>query len=103
MTTGGAAVAPQSSPGAFHPGAQDVGLATLQQLSQATGGRVFTVSRSLGLREIYAGIAADLRLQYELGYTPPADMRPNSYHKLELKARDRKLAVRARRGFFAPP
>lgn len=81
----------------------DSGRATLEKLSESTGGRVFTVSRSTGLREIYAEIADDLRLQYEVGYTPPADVQPNSYHRLELRAKDRKLTVQARKGFFAQP
>ena len=81
----------------------DPGMAALQRLAESTGGRVFTVTRSLPLREIYAEIAEDLRLQYEVGYTPPADVQPNSYHRLELRAKDKKLAVQARKGFFAPP
>ncbi len=83
--------------------ARDPGLDALQKLSESTGGRVFTVSRNLSLREIYAQIGQDLRLQYELGYKPPPDMGPNSYHKLELKAKEKKLTVQARKGFFAPP
>jgi Ca-activated chloride channel homolog len=81
----------------------DRGMDALQKFSEATGGRVFTVSRTMGLREIFAAIAQDLRLQYELGYTPPGDTQPNSYHKLELKAKDKKLSVQARKGFYAPP
>lgn len=81
----------------------DPGLATLQKLAESTGGRVFTVSRTLPLRQIYTEIAEDLRLQYEVGYTPPADVQPNSYHKLELRAKDKKLTVQARKGFFAQP
>ncbi len=85
------------------PSGIDPGLAALQKFSESTGGRVFTVSRTMGLREIFAEIAQDLRLQYELGYTPPGDTQPNSYHRLELKAKDKKLSVQARKGFFAPP
>jgi Ca-activated chloride channel family protein len=85
------------------PSVVDPGLEALQKFSESTGGRVFTVSRTMGLREIFADIAQDLRLQYELGYTPPGDTQPNSYHKLELKAKDKKLTVQARKGFFAPP
>ena len=83
--------------------ARDPGLAALQKLAESTGGRVFTVSRTLPLRQIYAEIAEDLRLQYEVGYTPPANVQPNSYHKLELRAKDKKLVVQARKGFFAQP
>jgi len=81
----------------------DLGLEALDKLSESTGGHVFTVSRTMSLREIFAQIADDLRLQYELGYRPPSDTRPNSYHKLELKAKDKKLTVQARKGFFQPP
>ena len=57
--------------GMSNPHAQDPGTTTLQKLSESTGGRVFNVSRSESLRTIFAEIAADLRLEYELGYTPP--------------------------------
>jgi VWFA-related protein len=80
----------------------DAGLEALQKLSESTGGHVFTVSRTMSLREIFTQIADDLRLQYELGYKPPPDTQPNSYHKLELKAKDKKLTVQARKGFFQP-
>jgi Ca-activated chloride channel family protein len=85
------------------PPAFDPGLGALQKLSESTGGRVFAVSHTLSLREIFEQIGQDLRLQYELGYKPPPDTQPNSYHKLELKAKDKKLTVQARKGFFEPP
>ena len=80
----------------------DTGRGALEKLSEATGGRVFSVSRNRSLRQIFADIGQDLRLQYELGYKPPSDDKPNSYHKLELKAKDKKLTVQARKGFFEP-
>jgi len=89
--------------GAIGPTTPDPGLQILQRLSEATGGRVFTVTPALGLREIFAQIGQDLRLQYALGYTPPADTQPNSYHKLELKTKNSKLTVQSRKGFFAQP
>lgn len=81
----------------------DPGIGTLQKLSESTGGRVFNVTRSESLRTIFAEIANDLRLEYELGYTPPPDLAPNSYHRLEVRTRDRNLSVQARKGFFAQP
>jgi VWFA-related protein len=90
-------------PGGLSPQTPDPGMKILQSLSEATGGRVFTVSPKLSLREIFAQIGQDLRLQYALGYTPPADTQPNSYHKLELKAKNNKLTIQARKGFFAQP
>jgi Ca-activated chloride channel family protein len=85
------------------PPVADPGLGALERLSESTGGHVFRVSRTMSLREIFAQIGQDLRLQYELGYKPPPDTEPNSYHKLELKAKDKKLSVQARKGFFEPP
>jgi Ca-activated chloride channel family protein len=95
-------MADQFGSGASGRPAVDAGQAILQKFSESTGGRVFTVSRTMGLREIFRQISQDLRLQYELGYTPPPDTQANTYHKLELKAKDKKLVVQARKGFFAP-
>ena len=85
------------------PPAGNPGLEALQKLSDSTGGRVFIVGRNNSLRQIYGEIREDLRLQYELGYRPPQDTRPNSYHKIELKTKEKKLTVQARKGYFAPP
>jgi Ca-activated chloride channel family protein len=76
-------------------------LDALQDLSKATGGRVFTVSPTSSLQQIYADIAADLRLEYQIGYAPP-DLRPNRYHKIDLRTADNKLIVQAREGYFTP-
>ncbi len=73
----------------------------LKDLSTATGGRVFTVSPKTTLEQIYAEIASDMRLQYEIGYQPP-DSRPNKYHKIELKAKDKTLTIQASEGYFTP-
>ncbi len=85
------------------PATMDDGLRTLRRLSDSTGGQVFEVTPGHGLRQIYAEIAQDLRLQYQVSYTPPPDLRPGSYHRLELHAKDHALTVEARKGFFAKP
>ena len=73
----------------------------LKNLSKQTGGREFSVDSKMTLGEIYASIAADLRLQYEIAYRPP-DSKPNKYHKLDLKTTDKNLQVQARDGYFTP-
>jgi Ca-activated chloride channel family protein len=40
-------------------------------------------------------------MQYELGYRPP-DSKPNKYHKIDLKTKDKNLQVQARDGYFTP-
>jgi Ca-activated chloride channel family protein len=76
-------------------------LDTLNHISKATGGRVFTVSPTMTLKQIYAAIADDMRLEYEIGYRPP-DSKPNKYHTIDLKPADKKLAIQAREGYFTP-
>jgi Ca-activated chloride channel homolog len=83
----------------YSNGGGDIGV--LKDLSKATGGRVFTVSPTMPLQQIYAEIAADMRIQYEIGYRPP-DSKPNKYHKIDLKTTDKKLIVQAREGYFTP-
>lgn len=72
----------------------------LERLSKETGGRVFTIGPGMSLKQAYAAINDDLRKAYELGYRPP-DSAPNKFHKIELRAVDDKLAIRARRGYFS--
>jgi Ca-activated chloride channel family protein len=83
----------------YSEGGGDEGV--LRDLSRQTGGREFTVGTTSTLQQIYASIAADLRLQYELGYRPP-DTRPNKYHKIDLKATNKALTIQARDGYFTP-
>jgi Ca-activated chloride channel family protein len=72
----------------------------LEQLSNATGGRVFTVGPTMSLKQVYAAIDDDLRLAYELGYRPP-ESHPNKFHKIELSTVQKKLTVQARKGYFS--
>lgn len=72
----------------------------LERLSNATGGRVFTVGPTTSLKQVYAAINDDLRLAYELGYRPP-NSHPNKFHKIELSTVDKKLTVQARKGYFS--
>ena len=82
------------------PGTVD-GRQILGEISNATGGHVFTVNQKMPLDLIYTQIADDMRLQYQIGYTPPDDT-PGSYHKLELQPKAKHLTVQARVGFYTP-
>lgn len=75
----------------------------LNKLAGSTGGHVYSVERGMTLKKIYEAISNDLRTQYQLGYTPPPDLQPNTFHKLELRAKDKKLTVQARSGFYVQP
>ena len=81
----------------------DPGAALLKKIAESTGGHVYTVSRATSLQQIYEQIEKDLRTEYELGYNPPPDLKPNSFHKLEVRTKDKKLLVQARNGFYVQP
>lgn len=82
---------------------RDPGMANLNQWAGATGGHVYQVSRGTTLRHIFEDIAAELRSQYEIGYTLPTDTSARQFHKLELKPKDKSLRVQARSGFLVAP
>ena len=82
--------------------AQPLGSVVLKEISSATGGRMFDVSKAMPLAKIYESIEEDMRLQYQIGYTPP-ESKPGSYHKIELKVVGaKKMSVQARKGFYTP-
>ncbi len=77
------------------------GTLVLEQLSKATGGRVFSVSRKSQLDQVYGQIADDMRLQYQIAYNPPQS-KPGAYHKIELKPSAKHVTIEARQGYYSP-
>jgi VWFA-related protein len=72
----------------------------LEQISKATGGRLYEVSKKETVDKIYAQIEEELRSQYSLGYTPDKDTGPG-YHKIQLTTKNKDLAVQARDGYYS--
>ncbi|MGA2484269.1 MAG: VWA domain-containing protein [Candidatus Acidiferrales bacterium] len=72
----------------------------LQQISKATGGRMFEVSKKETVDKIYSQIEEELRNQYSLGYTPEKNAGPG-YHKIQVTTRQKDLVVQARDGYYA--
>jgi VWFA-related protein len=72
----------------------------LQQISKATGGRLFEVSKKETVDKIYSEIEEDLRNQYSLAYTPEKTEGPG-YHKIVLTTKQKDLLVQARDGYYA--
>jgi Ca-activated chloride channel family protein len=92
---------PHSQHGQGHEFDPLTGREALTSLSNATGGRVFTVSARMPLDLIFVQIADALRLQYQIGYTPP-ESKPGAFHKIELKSSQKHMAVQARHGYYSP-
>jgi VWFA-related protein len=85
-----------------HPQQQERpdGKKILAQISIATGGRLFEVSKKDTVDRIYADIAEELRNQYRLGYTPAKNLEAG-YHKIHLYTNNRDLKVQARDGYYS--
>jgi VWFA-related protein len=74
----------------------------LQQISKATGGRLFEVSKKETVEKIYAEIEEELRNQYSLGYTPDQDTGAG-YHKIQLATKNKDLAMQSRDSYYSSP
>ncbi len=73
----------------------------MDKLTQQTGGRVINVGNKFDkLREAFDQIAAELRSQYNIGYTPINTKLDGSYRKLEVKNKEN-YKIQARAGYYA--
>ncbi len=74
---------------------------TLQNLSRATGGSAFTVSKPSRIDEVFQDISADMQHAYLLAYAPP-DLNDSHWRTIRVSIKDPKgLRIRAREGYFA--
>ena len=74
--------------------------AFLRDLSNATGGRVLSVQSMQKLREAFLGILEEFRQRYVLSYVPRGVAR-DGWHRLEVRVKNRRVAVKARPGYVA--
>jgi VWFA-related protein len=79
------------------------GESEMRKLTEATGGRVINVGNKFDkLKEAFDQIAAELRSQYNLGYTPTNTKLDNSYRKIEIKCKQN-YKIQTRAGYYATP
>ena len=72
------------------------------ELASVTGGRSFHVEDARQLPGTLRQIAAELRHQYLLGYTPPGAQDAPGWRSIEVTVRRPGLTVRARDGYLVP-
>jgi len=73
----------------------------MRKLTEATGGRVINVGNKFDkLKEAFDQIAAELRSQYNLGYTPTNTLQDGGYRKLEIKSKQ-SYKIQSRAGYYA--
>ena len=79
------------------------GESEMRKLTEATGGRVINVGNKYDkLREAFDQIAAELRSQYNLGYTPTNNVLDGTYRKIEIKSKQN-YKIQTRAGYYATP
>ncbi len=68
-------------------------------IADESGGRVFDTSK-VPLRRAFEEIEQELRTLYTLGYATTNPARDGRYRKIEVRAKDASLAVRAKPGYY---
>ena len=85
----------------FYGGFGYSGESEMRKLTEQTGGRVINVGNKFDkLREAFDQIAAELRSQYNIGYTPTNAKLDGGYRKLEIKNKQN-YKIQARAGYYA--
>ncbi len=79
------------------------GKRALQQLSDATGGSFFEVSRKHTLDQVFAVLQEELRTQYSIGYVSDTPVSFSKFRKIDLTVRRKGLSVQARKQYWARP
>ncbi|HET7890229.1 MAG TPA: VWA domain-containing protein [Candidatus Sulfotelmatobacter sp.] len=85
----------------FYGGFGYSGESEMRKLTEQTGGRVINVGNKFDkLRDAFDQIAAELRSQYNIGYTPNNAKLDGSYRKLEIKDKQG-YKIQSRAGYYA--
>jgi VWFA-related protein len=77
----------------------------LDEVTGATGGRVFVIHEPGELSQAISQINDELRNQYVLGYSPALAARDGKWHKLKVNLNDgnpNKLHIYAKKGYYGP-
>jgi Ca-activated chloride channel family protein len=84
-------------------GMKNRGNQNLERVAEATGGRAFLAFAPGHVDKAFAKIRDELHSQYELSYKP-SDLQPDGrFRTIEIGVpKNKKLKVRARKGYFAP-
>jgi len=74
----------------------------LDQLAQATGGRLYVPKSFDALESTYAEVADELRHQYALYFTPLNKARDGSFRRVRIEMTNSSFRPQTRVGYFAP-
>jgi VWFA-related protein len=72
----------------------------LEELADASGGKLFPAERIEDLKGVYEQVAAELRTIYSIAYTPKNFTADGKFRRLRVKVGKADAAVRTRRGYY---
>jgi len=75
---------------------------TLEQLTTATGGRLYKPRSFNALEDTYAEVSEELKHQYALYYTPLNRTRDGGFRRVRVEATNPSYETHTRIGYFAP-
>src|SRR5438105_1782340 len=100
---------PQYPGGGRYPrsgGEDTVDMNVLDSFADASGAKAWLVSggssenRGNEIQDALDEIAAELRNQYSIGYYPDHALNDGKWHRIEIRARDKRYRVRVRKEYF---
>lgn len=83
-------------------GFKERGDKVLQRLAEATGGRVFFPMKLEEVADYFQAVQEELRSQYAVAYKPANFMADGRFRSIQIEAKNKRLHVRARQGYYAP-
>ena len=75
----------------------------MEELSAATGGRLFPARSLQQLEPVYAQVESELRAVYALAYYPQDQKLDGAWHSVDIQVRRPGARVRSRQGYIASP
>jgi len=87
-------------------GQDTVDMNVLDSFADSSGGKAWLLSggwtenRGSEIQDVLDEIAAELRNQYSIGYYPPHDLSDGKWHRISIRAKNKRYLVRARKEYF---
>jgi len=91
---------PRVPPRQPSPLEDSVDMRVLNGLADTTGGKAFLIERLDQINKPLDEIAAELRNQYSIGYYPSHPLKDGKFHRIEIKTKNPKYYVRARKDYY---
>jgi VWFA-related protein len=87
-------------------GQDTVDMNVLESFADASGGKAWLLSgnwannRGSEIQRVLDEIASELRNQYSIGYYPPHELKDGKWHRIQIRAKNKRYHVRARKEYF---